>query len=67
MIKAEWFYWLVGLSFLVMASQMLTDRSNPKRFGTAAFWGLLGAGFVYSTWVVEKKAPAEPLARPCCS
>ncbi|OKH98047.1 hypothetical protein A6A06_27835 [Streptomyces sp. CB02923] len=61
MIKAEWFYWLVGLSFLVMASQMLTDRSNPKRLGTTAFWGLLGVGFIYSSWVVEKKAPAEPL------
>ncbi|MET9296307.1 DUF979 domain-containing protein [Streptomyces sp. NPDC003077] len=61
MIKAEWFYWLVGLSFLVMAAQMYTDRGNPRRRGTAAFWGLIGAGFIYSTWVVEKKAPAEPL------
>ncbi|GAU67416.1 hypothetical protein SSP35_04_05070 [Streptomyces sp. NBRC 110611] len=61
MIKAEWFYWLVGLSFLVMASQMVTDRSNPKRYGTAAFWGLTGAGFIYSSWVVTKQAPAEPL------
>ncbi len=61
MIKAEWFYWLVGLSFLVMAAQMVTDRSNPKRYGTGAFWGLIGAGFVYSSWVVTKQAPAEPL------
>ncbi|MGW9043957.1 DUF979 domain-containing protein [Streptomyces lydicus] len=61
MIKAEWFYWLVGLSFLVMASQMVTDRSNPKRYGTGAFWGLIGAGFIYSSWVVTKQAPAEPL------
>lgn len=61
MIKAEWFYWLVGLSFLVMAAQMCADRSNPKRFGTAAFWGLIGAGFIYSSWVVNKQAPAEPL------
>ncbi|MFG2227526.1 DUF979 domain-containing protein [Streptomyces sp. NPDC048644] len=61
MIKAEWFYWLVGLSFLVMAAQMFTDRSNPKRIGTAAFWGLIGAGFIYSSWVVNKQAPAEPL------
>ncbi|MEU7041937.1 DUF979 domain-containing protein [Streptomyces varsoviensis] len=61
MIKAEWFYWLVGAIFLVMAAQMATDRTNPKRFGTAAFWGLLGLGFVYSTWVVDKSAPAEPL------
>ncbi|MFH8571908.1 DUF979 domain-containing protein [Streptomyces sp. NPDC017993] len=61
MIKAEWFYWLVGLSFLVMASQMITDRSNPKRIGTGAFWGLIGAGFIYSSWVATKQAPAEPL------
>ncbi|WP_407554369.1 DUF979 domain-containing protein [Streptomyces sp. Pv4-95] len=61
MIKAEWFYWLVGLSFLVMAAQMVTDRSNPKRIGTGAFWGLIGAGFVYSSWVVAERAPAEPL------
>ncbi|WP_431041016.1 DUF979 domain-containing protein [Streptomyces sp. P1-3] len=61
MIKAEWFFWLVGAVFLVMAAQMLTDRSNPKRHGSAAFWGLIGAGFIYSSWVVEDKAPAEPL------
>ncbi|RXS83350.1 DUF979 domain-containing protein [Streptomyces sp. TM32] len=61
MIKAEWFYWLVGLSFLVMAAGMVTDRSNPKRLGTGAFWGLIGAGFIYSSWVVTKQAPAEPL------
>jgi uncharacterized membrane protein len=61
MIKAEWFFWLVGAIFLAMAGQMALDRSNPKRFGTAAFWGLIGAGFVYSTWVTDKRAPAEPL------
>jgi uncharacterized membrane protein len=61
MIKVEWFYWLVGVVFLVMAAQMVTDRTNPRRLGTAAFWGLLGAGFVYGTYVVDKRAPAEPL------
>lgn len=61
MIKAEWFYWLVGAIFLLMAAQMLTDRTNPRRYGTAAFWGLLGLGFVYGTWVADKSAPAEPL------
>ncbi|MCQ4083561.1 DUF979 domain-containing protein [Streptomyces sp. RB6PN25] len=61
MIKAEWFYWLIGAVFLTMAVQMLRDRTNPKRRGTAAFWGLIGAGFVYSTFVVDKTAPAEPL------
>ncbi|WP_055575369.1 5-oxoproline transporter, DUF979 family subunit, partial [Streptomyces albus] len=61
MIKSEWFFWLVGAVFLVMAVQMLFDRTNPKRHGTAAFWGLLGACFFYSTWVNEKSLPAEPL------
>ncbi|MEU5643634.1 DUF979 domain-containing protein [Streptomyces milbemycinicus] len=61
MIKVEWFYWLVGAVFLAMAAQMAVDRSNPKRLGSAAFWGLLGGCFLYSTWVVKKQAPAEPL------
>ncbi|MDW6058348.1 DUF979 domain-containing protein [Streptomyces sp. FXJ1.4098] len=61
MIKVEWFYWLVGAVFLAMAAQMAVDRSNPKRLGSAAFWGLLGGCFFYSTWVVKKQAPAEPL------
>jgi uncharacterized membrane protein len=60
-IKSEWFYWLIGAIFLIMAVQMLMDRTNPKRYGTAAFWGLLGVGFVYATWVVDDKAPPEPL------
>ncbi|MFI1971900.1 hypothetical protein BLA24_02010 [Streptomyces cinnamoneus] len=61
MIRAEWFFWLVGGVFLVMAAQMLADRTNPKRLGTAAFWALLGLGFCYSTGVADKSAPAEPL------
>jgi uncharacterized membrane protein len=60
-IKAEWFFWLIGAVFIAMAAQMVVDRSNPKRYGSAAFWGLLGVGFIYSTWVVQKKVPAEPL------
>jgi uncharacterized membrane protein len=60
-IKSEWFFWLIGAIFLVMAVQMLRDETNPKRHGTAAFWGLLGVGFVYATWVVQDKAPPEPL------
>ncbi|AXK35611.1 DUF979 domain-containing protein [Streptomyces armeniacus] len=61
MIKSEWFFWLVGAAFLIMALQMTVDRSNPRRWGSAAFWGLLGICFVYSTWVVDKSLPAEPL------
>ncbi|MFD7921954.1 DUF979 domain-containing protein [Streptomyces sp. NPDC059740] len=61
MIKAEAFYWLVGLIFLALACQMAVDRTNPKRYGSAAFWGLIGAGFLYSTFVADGRAPAEPL------
>jgi uncharacterized membrane protein len=60
-IKSEWFYWLVGAAFIVMALQMAVDRSNPKRLGSAVFWGLLGVCFFYSTWVLSESAPAEPL------
>ncbi|MFF4814939.1 DUF979 domain-containing protein [Kitasatospora sp. NPDC001309] len=61
MIKVEWLYWLVGAVFLAMAAQMAADRGNPKRYGSAAFWGLLGASFVYGSWVADKSAPAAPL------
>ncbi|MFI0738800.1 DUF979 domain-containing protein [Streptomyces sp. NPDC021100] len=61
MIKAEWFFWLVGGLFLLMAAQMFTDPTNPKRRGSAAFWGLLGLGFIYATWVADGSAPPEPL------
>lgn len=61
MIKAEWFYWLVGAVFVVMGVQMFLDRTNRKRYTSGTFWTLLGATFVYSTWVTEQTAPAEPL------
>ncbi|WP_255946155.1 DUF979 domain-containing protein [Streptomyces odontomachi] len=68
MIKVEWLYWLVGLVFFVMAVQMAADRSNPRRWASAGFWGLLGLTFPYGTGVANATAhtggwtlPAEPL------
>ncbi|BCL18313.1 DUF979 domain-containing protein [Streptomyces tuirus] len=68
MIKVEWLYWLVGLVFIVMAVQMAADRTNPKRWTSAAFWGLLGLTFPYGTGVATVapgtaawRLPAEPL------
>ncbi|WP_434587443.1 DUF979 domain-containing protein [Streptomyces sp. A5-4] len=69
MIKVEWLYWLVGLVFIIMAVQMAADRSNPKRWTSAAFWGLLGLTFPYGTGVANAAPgsaaswtlPAEPL------
>jgi uncharacterized membrane protein len=34
------FYVLVGLLFAATAIMNLRDRSNPRRFTTALFWGL---------------------------
>ena len=58
MIKVEWFYWLCGIFFVLIALQVLNDRSNAKRLGSAAFWGILGVSFGYGTFVVNKQAPA---------
>ncbi len=58
MIKVEWFYWLCGLVFLAVAAQTLTDRSHPKRYGSGVFWALVGASFIYGTYVKNKTAPA---------
>jgi uncharacterized membrane protein len=41
MITLGFVYVLAGLTFAAFALLGLRDRSNPKRFGNAAFWGLL--------------------------
>jgi uncharacterized membrane protein len=61
MIRAEWLYWAVGLVFLAVAVLVARDRDNPRRLGSAAFWGLLGLGFGYATFVENGSAPAAPL------
>lgn len=40
MITLEFFYLLVGVLFVAVAVMNLRDRSNPRRFTTALFWGL---------------------------
>ncbi|NNG25344.1 DUF979 domain-containing protein [Telluria aromaticivorans] len=40
MITLEFFYVLVGLLFVAVAVMNLVDRSNPRRYTTALFWGL---------------------------
>jgi uncharacterized membrane protein len=57
-IKVEWFYWICGIFFLVIALQVFNDRTNPKRLGSAAFWGILGLSFGYGSFVVHKTAPS---------
>ena len=58
MIKAEWLFWLVALYFAIVAVLRLRDRTDAKRFGSAAFWGILAFAFVYATFVVDKTGSA---------
>ena len=41
MITLHWLYTLAGAMFAAFALLSAIDRSNPKRFGNAAFWGLM--------------------------
>ncbi|WP_309611578.1 DUF979 domain-containing protein [Sphingomonas sp.] len=41
MITLDWIYMLAGAMFAAFAILGLSDRSNPKRLGNSAFWGLM--------------------------
>lgn len=46
MIGLSALYQLAGAMFAAFAVLGVRDRSNPKRFGTAAFWGLVALNFI---------------------
>ncbi len=46
MIGLPQLYWLTGAMFAAFAVLGVRDRSNRKRFGTAAFWGLMAMDFL---------------------
>jgi uncharacterized membrane protein len=41
MINLHWLYALAGAMFAAFALLSAFDKANPKRFGNAAFWGLM--------------------------
>lgn len=45
MLTAEPFYKVAAFVLLVIAVRIATNREQAKRFGTAAFWALLGVSF----------------------
>jgi uncharacterized membrane protein len=45
MINLTWLYVLTGAIFAGFALLSVSDRTNRKRFGNAAFWGLVAASF----------------------
>ena len=46
MITLQWLYALAGLMFAAFAVLSALDRRNRKRFGNAAFWGLMAASLL---------------------
>jgi len=46
MIGLGFVYGLAGLMFAAMAGLSAGDRANPKRWGNAAFWGLVATSFL---------------------
>lgn len=45
MIGLHWLYVFAGAVFAAFAIGSAIDGSNPKRFGNAAFWGLISVSF----------------------
>jgi uncharacterized membrane protein len=45
MINLHWLYILAGAVFAAFSIGSARDTTNPKRWGNAAFWGLLAASF----------------------
>ena len=46
MITLQWLYVLAGFMFAVFALLSAFDRSNAKRLGNAAFWGLMASSLL---------------------
>lgn len=51
MITLEHVYLLAGLILACVAILTLRDRSNPRRYTTALFWGLYAASFLFGSYI----------------
>ena len=51
MITLHWLYTLAGAMFAAFALLSAVDRSNPKRFGNAAFWGLMALSLLGGDYI----------------
>jgi uncharacterized membrane protein len=51
MITLHWLYLLAGVMFAAFAVLSALDRSNPKRFGNAAFWGLMALSLLGGDYI----------------
>jgi len=46
LLSLEVFYVIAGVFLLLVAGGIATDRTHPKRWGSALFWGLLAVTFL---------------------
>src|SRR5687768_8350875 len=51
MITLQWLYVLAGSMFAAFALLSAMDRSNDKRFGNAAFWGLMALSLLAGNYL----------------
>jgi uncharacterized membrane protein len=51
MITVHWLFTLAGLMFAAFAILSAVDRTNPKRFGNAAFWGLMALSLLAGDYI----------------
>jgi uncharacterized membrane protein len=51
MITLHWLYALAGAMFAAFTLLSALDRTNPKRFGNAAFWGLMALSLLGGDWI----------------
>jgi uncharacterized membrane protein len=55
MITLEYVYVFGGLIFAAIAVLSARDRTNEKRLGNAAFWGLLAASFLFGSYLSDSE------------
>ncbi|HRD27759.1 MAG TPA: DUF979 domain-containing protein [Caulobacter sp.] len=53
MITLDVLYVLAGLLFAIYAVATVLDATNPKRFGSAAFWALFAASFLFGSYLPD--------------
>jgi uncharacterized membrane protein len=51
MITLQWAYSLAGLMFVSFSLLSALDSKNRKRFGNAAFWGLMALSLLAGSWL----------------
>jgi uncharacterized membrane protein len=51
MITIQWLFVLAGLMFAAFALLSAADRSNPKRYGNAAFWCLMALSLLGGDYI----------------